>query len=586
MVWAGLALVVIVVGSLSVAVHVGAGLDRSAQRLPGNPFTLMLGLARGTVRWPSSASWVLAGVLAAGVALTVLSAVLVLRARGRGSRVDRASRWMGTSKDLARFSRQHAAGVAARLAVQAPGLALARTVGSGQVLYAGWEDVIVLIAGPRTGKTTAHAIPLVLAAPGGVFATSNKRDLVDATRDPRAAAGEVWVFDPQSIAGEEPSWWWNPLSYVTDEVKAARLADVFALSGRDVNARTDAFFDPAGQELVSNLLLAAALAHRPLTQVYLWLTRPNDDEAVKILEEQHLEQLAASLQAVVNAPEKQRGGIYGTAQQMCSFLTNRAAMRWVTPGGYGARRELDPREFVNGNGTLYSLSKEGKGSCGALVAGLTIAITEAAEDLAKVSPHGRLPVPLVGVLDEAANVAKIRELPDLYSHYGSRGIVLSTILQSYSQGEEVWGRTGMSKLWTAATVKLYGGGVSEVEFLEQLSRLIGDFDLQSTSISYSQGRNGGRSTSRSVRRERILDVADLSALPKGRVIVLGSGARPALARTLPWMDGPYAQLVRESIAHHDPGTTPTPGTARASATRINGPKRESTRSSPSKERRR
>ncbi len=80
-VWAGLALVVIVVGSLSVAVHVGAGLERSAQRLPSNPFTLVLGLARGTVRWPSSASWVLGGVLAAGVALAVMAAVLVLRAR-------------------------------------------------------------------------------------------------------------------------------------------------------------------------------------------------------------------------------------------------------------------------------------------------------------------------------------------------------------------------------------------------------------------------------------------------------------------------------------------------------------------------
>ncbi len=144
----------------------------------------------------------------------------------------------------------------------------------------------------------------------------------------------------------------------------------------------------------------------------------------------------------------------------------------------------------------------------------------------------------------------------------------------------------MSKLWSAATVKIYGGGVSEVEFLEQLSRLIGDFDLQSTSVSYSQGPNGGRSTSRSVRRERILDVADLSALPKGRVIVVGSGARPALARTLPWMQGPYAQLIRESIARHDPGSTPSPGSVRASATRSKVPKRESTRSSRSKGRRR
>jgi len=554
LVWGGLAAGGLLLGAVTLAVHVGAALDRDRQRLPANPIALALGLAKGTVRWPASAGLVLIAAAGGLLFFALLAVVVGLRVRGRGSRVDGAAGWMGAGQDLARFSHQQAAVTAARLGVSPPGLALARTVRGGRLLYAGWEDVILVIAGPRTGKTVAHAIPTVLAAPGGAFATSNKRDLIDATRDPRAGVGEVWVFDPQAIASEPPEWWWNPLSYVTDEVKAARLADVFALSNREPGARTDAFFDPAGQDLVANLLFAAALDRRPLTQVYLWLTRPNDDEPVKILEEHGLEQLAAALQAVINAPERQRGGIYGTGQQMCSFMTNRAAMAWVTPTGSVARRELSPHAFVRSPGTLYSLSKEGKGSCAALVAGLTIAVTEAAEELAKASPHGRLPIPLVGVLDEAANVCRWRELPDLYSHYGSRGIVLSTILQSFAQGVEVWGKTGMEKLWSAATVKMYGGGVSEVEFLEQLSRLVGDFDLPNTSVTHSPGRNGGRSTSRSVRRERILAVSDLAALPAGRVIVLGSGARPTLARTLPWMHGPDATAVRASIAHHDPGT--------------------------------
>ena len=68
-------------------------------------------------------------------------------------------------------------------------------------------------------------MPAILDAPGGVLVTSNKRDVVDATRDVRAKAGPVWVFDPQAIALEEPTWWWNPLSYVTDEVKAAKMAE-------------------------------------------------------------------------------------------------------------------------------------------------------------------------------------------------------------------------------------------------------------------------------------------------------------------------------------------------------------------------
>src|SRR3954447_11015473 len=141
--------------------------------------------------------------------------------------------------------------------------------------------------------------------------------------------------------------------------------------------------------------------------------------------------LAASLAAEINAPDKQRGGVYGTAEKILAFLTNRHALSWVTPAP--GRTEFDPHQFVHGTGTLYSLSKEGKGSAGALVAGLTVAVTDAAEEHAKRSPAGRLPIPLVAVLDEACNVCRWPELPNLYSHYGSRGICLMTFAQSWSQ---------------------------------------------------------------------------------------------------------------------------------------------------------
>jgi type IV secretory pathway TraG/TraD family ATPase VirD4 len=208
---------------------------------------------------------------------------------------------------------------------------------------------------------------------------------------------------------------------------------------------------------------------------------------------------------------------------------------------------------VRGSGTLYSLSKEGKGSAGALVAGLTVAVCDAAEEYARRSPGGRLPVPLVVVLDEAANVCRWPELPNLYSHYGSRGICLLTMLQSWSQGVEVWGRDGMRKLWSAATVKVYGGGVSEVEFLSDLSQLIGEFSQQTSSVSHGR-LHSERSVTRSTERERILDVSDLAGLPRGRAVVLASGAPPALVQTLPWMGGPFAAEIRESLLLHDPAT--------------------------------
>lgn len=67
---------------------------------------------------------------------------------------------------------------------------------------------------------------------------------------------------------------------------------------------------------------------------------------------------------------------------------------------------------MRSSGTLYSLSKEGRGSAGPLITALTVAVAEAAEDYAKTQPGGRLAVPMVAVLDEAANVCRWRELPN------------------------------------------------------------------------------------------------------------------------------------------------------------------------------
>lgn len=551
LVWIGIVAVVVVVGSVYAAVAIGHRLAGTAEGIPSSPFDVFFGLIRGRVPWPPAGTAILVGI---GV-LLVLLAVLVGLARRRlnrsRTRVDRAATYMGRGRDVEALSRKNALATASRLGVaESPGVPIGRTVAAGQPLFGSWEDMHLDIWGPRTGKTTSRAVPAILDAPGAVLVTSNKRDVVDATRDVRAVQGPVWVFDPQGIALEEPTWWWNPLSYVTDEVKAAKLAEHFAAGSRDPGARTDAYFDPAGQDLLAGLLLAAALDSRPIIDVYTWLTRPTDETAADILRTHGFTLTSDQVVGVVAAPDKQRGGIFGTAQQMASCLTNRAVSRWVTPqGAIDTRTQFSPAEFVRDGGTLYSLSKEGRGTAGPLVTALTVAVVEAAEEQAARSAGGRLAVPLVGVLDEAANVCRWRELPNLYSHYGSRGIVLMTILQSWSQGTEVWGEAGMKKLWSASNVKVYGGGVSEAAFLEDLSRMIGDYDRQGSSVSYGRGH---RTISQQLHRERILDVADLAAMPKGRAVVLASGSRPTLIRTQPWMTGPHAEGVRASIAAHDP----------------------------------
>ena len=102
--------------------------------------------------------------------------------------------------------------------------------------------------------------------------------------------------------------------------RATQLTDAFVGAYRDPDARPEPFFDPAGQELVSHLLRAAALDGRPITQAPLWSTRPNDDEPARILQDHGLELAAASLLDNIHSPFEQRGGVYSTARQILSFL--------------------------------------------------------------------------------------------------------------------------------------------------------------------------------------------------------------------------------------------------------------------------
>lgn len=554
-----LGLLIAVVGVIWAAVALGSRIDGVNPDLTRNPLEVVFGLIRARVVWPPSSTALAIVFGAIAVAIVAGIGVLVSRGGRRRTRVDRSSAYLARGRDLEELSRKGAGRTAARLGVTGtPGIPLGKSIPGGQQLFALWEYVMIALAGPRVGKTTTLVIPAILEAPGAVVTTSNKRDVVDGTRDPRALVGDVWIFDPQGIALEQPTWWWNPLSYVKDDVKAFKLAEHFASSARADGAVQDAFFEPAGQDLLAGMLLAAALGRKPITQVFTWLSEPTNEEAVDILRLHEYDLIAADVQGVIMAPEKQRGGVFGTARQMAACLKIRSIDRWVAPVGgnvTGDRRShFDPDAFVRGTGTLYSLSKEGQGSAGALVTALTAAVVEAAEEYATTQPGGRLAVPMLVVLDEAANVCRWKNLPDLYSHYGSRGIPIMSLFQSWSQGQVVFGREGMRKLWSASNVKLYLGGVSEADFLRELSELVGDYDKSTASVSYNKGL---RSTSHQLRRERILDASELAALPRGRGVMLSSGSPAALIETVPWMKGKHAQAVRESIAAHDPAVPVT-----------------------------
>ncbi|GAA2170162.1 type IV secretory system conjugative DNA transfer family protein [Actinomadura napierensis] len=415
---------------------------------------------------------------------------------------------------------------------------------TGPTLFASFEDTVVAFMAPRSGKTTTQSIPHVLSAPGPVIATSNKADLWAAISTVRAERtnGKTWLFDPQHITYQPQTWWWNPLAGRTTVEDAHRLAGHFVLTVDDGQKKD--LWGPAAQDLLCALFLAAATSGRSLHHIAQWLDEPAVPTPIELLQEAGFQLMASSLRGTQNGAVETRDGIYQTARTAAKALRDQEILAWVTPA-----RNLpvfDPHTFAGTLDTLYLLSKS-LSAAAPLIAALTDTTMRAAERRAEQS-GGRLDPPLVVALDEAANICRIADLPQLYSHLGSRGIIPVTILQSYEQGVTVWGEPGMAALWGAATRKLIGAGIDSPRLVRDLATLIGQHDVPVRSITYNDGR---ASEQISLRRQEILDAADIRALPKGTALLLATGTKPALIRLRPWYRGPHAAAINNAIITAD-----------------------------------
>ena len=551
---------VLAAGLVWTAGHTASWLTGNTWTGPAFGVDFVISLAGSGIRplWPDVAAWLIWTLAATLTVLLATPALWLLHLRARsGRRARDPLTSLTASTDIEHLTGLRATERAQRLRPSLAalprktidpsqtGIALGR-LSTGRrnslVVRASWEDVVLAVMAPRAGKTTALAIPAILAAPGPVVATSNKSDLWAATHDHRhQQTGErVWVFDPQAITGTARSWWWNPLAACTTVEEAHRLAGHFLSEIRGDRTGKD-FWASAASDLLTALLLAAGLSGRDLVEVYEWLNDPVQPTPVDILRRHGQTGAAAALEGRVHGAPETRDGIYETARTAAQCLRDPAILAWITPPTGVTVERFDPTAFVGTRQTLYLLSKDGAGAAAPLVAALTDQVMRAGTRQAESSGAGaaighgggRLDPPLVIVLDEAANICRIADLPDLYSHLGSRGITPITILQSYKQGVRVWGEAGMDALWSASTIKLIGAGIDDPRLAEDISRMIGDHDITIRSVNH--GRHGS-GENLNLRRQRILAPEAVRALPRGTALLFATGCRPVTLTLQPCYD--------------------------------------------------
>lgn len=411
------------------------------------------------------------------------------------------------------------------------------------------ESTLLVLAPPRSGKTSGTVAPAVIAHDGPVVATGVRDDIMLWTHPwRRHTGGPMWVCEPMREPGRSlPEGVnvvrWSPLLGCTDMVTSRLRAEALFAALQD-GGPNDTFWRNNGQALLSAYLLAAALEDGTISDVVRWADRDTDASPVEAiravaaryepgLDQASLTSAAAQLEAAIAQDPRYKAGVTG---QVLQALEPFRLPRVQEMCNVSIADSFDPAEFVKTHGTIWMLGSDSqqRQSAGVCTA-LTSALAEAARDEARRSPHGRLRPPLLLALDEAVNVAPIPRLDSLLSTGGGSGLQTIVVLQSMAAARNAWGKEMGDALLDFNNAKLVLGGLSDAQDLQDLSSLLGQREEVTTQVSRN-GRigfleHGDHSYSwRQVPVMRPDEIRSLRSEDKGEALLIARSARGIMLR--------------------------------------------------------
>jgi type IV secretion system protein VirD4 len=417
------------------------------------------------------------------------------------------------------------------------------------------------VVGPtQSGKTTAVAIPAILGWEGPVVAASVKGDLLADTRAWRAQCGHVWVFDPTGATGV-PGAAWSPLRGARTWAGARRVAADLTEVTRGAGTTADGeFWYATAAKLLAPLLLAAATGGRSMADVIRWVDTQDTREVAELLEAAGVPEARQAVEASWLRDERQRSGVYTTAETVLEPFVDLVAAGGSGPAGADP---IEPEALLDRPNTLYLCAPAHDQR---RLRGLFVALLQQVVDTAfrRATRQGRpLDPPLLVVLDEAAHIAPLAELDGLAATCAGHGVQLVTVWQDLAQMAARYGPRAATVL-NNHRARLFLPGIAEPETLRQASLLVGDEEVRWPSVTRDRQ---GRSTTESTRERRLLPPEDLRRLAAGSALLVYGALPPAHLALRPWWTVP--ELARRRSAD-EPAAGPRPGltgTVRPSGTR-------------------
>ena len=414
------------------------------------------------------------------------------------------------------------------------------------------EWTILVLAPPRSGKTSGTVAPAVVDHYGPVVATGVRNDIMNWTWPWRSlTGGPMWLCEPlrddiDALPAGVRQVRWSPLQGCHD-LATAKLRAEALFSALPKGGGNDEFWRTAGTALLAGYLMSAARHGGRISDVVEWIDRDTDESPVVALERvatelatvgQHTEAaelrgVARQLSAAIAQDPRYRAGVTGQAVQAIEPFRLPKVLQMCD---VSIEESFDPETFLREAGTIWMLGSESHQRLAAgVLSAMTAAIVDAARSLARRCPHGRLELPLLLALDEAVNTAPIPHLDQLLSTGGGSGIQTIVVLQSLAAARNVWGKEMADALMDFNNVKVVLGGLSDAGDLQDLSTLLGQRDevIVQASRSGATGVLGVGDHSWSWREVPVMrpsDIREIDSETHGEALVIARSTKGIIVR--------------------------------------------------------
>jgi type IV secretion system protein VirD4 len=371
----------------------------------------------------------------------------------------------------------------------------------GRVVRADEEAHVAVIAPTRSGKTTRCIIPWLLEHRGPAIVTSTKRDVLDATIDQRSRIGHAWIYDPF----ERDTASWSPLLGCANWSHAMRQAQWLADATAEGDSEIARYWRGEAAKLLAPLLHAAAIERLSIAHVVAWIDVQETRLPSRALLAAGAVDAERQLQSVAALDGRNKGTTYMSAGSVLH------AFRFPEVLASSGPPITATRFFDGAPNTLYVVAAERHQQLLApLVVGLLSSLVHARIDAAPRGPRTRV------LLDEAANIAPLRDLPRLLSQAAGHGIRVATVWQSLAQMKARY-RDEADTILANSTAKLFMGPITDHATRTYVTALLGTEE----------------------RERRQISAAALQQLQRGRALLVNAADRPAIVSQKPWWAGRF-----------------------------------------------